>query len=179
MATFVGHINRLKMLKRQMYGRAKIDLLERRFLERNLKIEKAAMLPFSGIIFVLQTSLDFKLNYELQKSIYLAKGSTKMPLIAISLRAYSRASELYGLTNQIRRSAVSVASNIAEGYGRRSKQEYVQFLHIANGSLRELDTQLIIAKEVDLAEKNLFTPLLNEVEEMQSILVASLNKLKV
>ncbi|MGF1981505.1 MAG: four helix bundle protein [Nostoc sp. CmiSLP01] len=88
-------------------------------------------------------------------------------------------SELYGLTSQIRRSSVSVASNIAEGYGRRSKQEYVQFLHIALGSLRELDTQLIIAKEVDLAEKNLFTPLLNEVEEMQSILVASLNKLKV
>lgn len=87
-------------------------------------------------------------------------------------------SELYGLTSQIRRSSVSVASNIAEGYGRRSKQEYVQFLHIALGSLRELDTQLIIAKEVDLADKNLFTPLLNEVEEMQSILVASLNKLK-
>ncbi|ACC81578.1 four helix bundle protein [Nostoc punctiforme] len=88
-------------------------------------------------------------------------------------------SELYGLTSQIRRSFVSVASNIAEGYGRRSKQEYVQFLHIALGSLRELDTQLIIAKEVDLADKNLFIPLLNEVEEMQSILVASLNKLKV
>ncbi|OCQ93442.1 hypothetical protein BCD64_00640 [Nostoc sp. MBR 210] len=87
-------------------------------------------------------------------------------------------SELYGLTSQIRRSSVSVASNIAEGYGRRSKPEYIQFLHIALGSLRELDTQLIIAKEVDLADKNLFTPLLNEVEEMQSILVASLNKLK-
>ncbi len=63
-------------------------------------------------------------------------------------------------------------------YGRRSKQEYLQFLHIALGSLRELDTQLIIAKEVDLADKNLFTPILNEVEEMQSILVATLNKLK-
>ncbi|MEH2204489.1 MAG: four helix bundle protein [Nostoc sp.] len=87
-------------------------------------------------------------------------------------------SELYGLTTQIRRSSVSVASNIAEGYGRRSKPEYIQFLHIALGSLRELDTQLIIAKVVDLADKNLFTPLLNEVEEMQSILVASLNKLK-
>ncbi len=87
-------------------------------------------------------------------------------------------SELYGLTSQIRRSGVSVASNIAEGYGRRSKQEYIQFLHIALGSLRELDTQLIIAKEVDLAEKELFTPILNEVEEMQSILVATLNKIK-
>jgi four helix bundle protein len=88
-------------------------------------------------------------------------------------------SELYGLTSQIRRSSVSVASNIAEGYGRRSKSEYVQFLHIALGSLRELDTQLIIAKDVDLTEKKLFNPLLNEVEEMQKILVASLNKLKV
>ena len=57
--------------------------------------------------------------------------------------------------------------------------EYVQFLHIALGSLREIDTQLIIAKEVDLADKNLFIPLLNEFEEMQNILVATLNKLKV
>ena len=87
-------------------------------------------------------------------------------------------SELYGLTNQIRRSSVSVASNIAEGYGRRTKPEYIQFLHIALGSLRELDTQLIIASQVDLAEPNLFVAILNEVEEMQSILVSSLNKLK-
>jgi four helix bundle protein len=49
---------------------------------------------------------------------------------------------------------------------------------MALGSLRELDTQFIIAKEVDLAEKDLFTHILNEVEEMQSILVATLNKIK-
>jgi len=85
---------------------------------------------------------------------------------------------LYSLTSQIRRSSVSVASNIAEGYGRRSKQEYIQFLQIALGSLRELDTQLIIAKEVNLVQKDVLTPLLNEVEEMQNILVATLNKLK-
>ena len=85
---------------------------------------------------------------------------------------------MYSLTSQIRRSSVSVASNIAEGYGRRSKQEYIQFLQIALGSLRELDTQLIIAKEVNLVQKDVLTPLLNEVEEMQNILVATLNKLK-
>ncbi|WYL93903.1 MAG: four helix bundle protein [Gloeotrichia echinulata IR180] len=85
--------------------------------------------------------------------------------------------ELYGLTSQIRRSAISVASNIAEGYGRQSRQEYIKFLYIALGSLRELDTQFIIAKEVDLLDKNLFTNIMNEVEEMQSILVATLNKL--
>jgi four helix bundle protein len=87
-------------------------------------------------------------------------------------------SELYGLTSQIRRSAVSVASNIAEGYGRKSTNEYIQFLHIALGSLRELDTQLIIAQRVKLADKELFIPTLSEVEEIQRILVATISKLK-
>ena len=64
-------------------------------------------------------------------------------------------SELYGLTSQIRRASVSVPSNIAEGYGRRTQNEYIQFLHIALGSLRELDTQLIIAKEVNLTNPEL------------------------
>lgn len=87
--------------------------------------------------------------------------------------------ELYGLTSQIRRASVSVASNIAEGYGRQSRQEYIKFLYIALGSLRELDTQFLIAKEVDiLDDKNLFIPIMNEVDEMQSILVSTLNKLK-
>jgi four helix bundle protein len=71
-----------------------------------------------------------------------------------------------------------VASNIAEGYGRKTKQEYVQFLHIAFGSLRELDTQSIIAQQVALAEGSKFITLLNDVEEMQRILVATINKLK-
>ncbi|MDJ0724900.1 MAG: four helix bundle protein [Prochloraceae cyanobacterium] len=87
-------------------------------------------------------------------------------------------SELYGLTNQIRRSSVSVPSNIAEGYGRRSTKEYIQFLYIALGSLRELDTQLIIAREVKLLDQKFFVDIINEVEEMQRIMVSSINKLK-
>jgi four helix bundle protein len=55
------------------------------------------------------------------------------------------ASEQFGLTNQLRRASVSVASNIAEGYGRSSKGEYVQFLGHARGSNCELQTQLVIA----------------------------------
>jgi len=61
-----------------------------------------------------------------------------------------------------------VAANIAEGYGRQHKNEYIQFLHIALGSLRELDTELIIAHAVELTDKNLFSPVMNEVEEMRS-----------
>jgi four helix bundle protein len=86
--------------------------------------------------------------------------------------------EAYGLTSQIRRSAVSIASNIAEGYGRKTTSEYVQFLHIALGSLRELDTQLIIANQLNLADPGKFLPILNDVEQMQKIIVSTITKLK-
>jgi len=56
--------------------------------------------------------------------------------------------ERYGLTDQIRRAAVSVASNIAEGSGRQTPKDFVNFLSMARGSLAELDTQLFLAKEL-------------------------------
>ena len=56
-------------------------------------------------------------------------------------------SELYGLTAQMRRSAVSISSNIAEGAARGTDKEFIYFLHIALGSLAELDTQYILSKE--------------------------------
>ena len=63
-------------------------------------------------------------------------------------------SETFGLTSQLRRSAVSVASNIAEGYGRGTKGEYVYFLGIARGSNCEIQTQLVISKELDFGDVN-------------------------
>jgi len=61
--------------------------------------------------------------------------------------------ERYGLTSQIRKAAVSVPSNIAEGYGRRRTGHYVHHLDIANGSLKEVETQLIIAGRLNFIEK--------------------------
>lgn len=58
------------------------------------------------------------------------------------------AREAYGLTSQIRRAAISVPSNIAEGAGRHTKKEFVNYLHMAQGSLSELDTQSEIAKRL-------------------------------
>ncbi len=57
-------------------------------------------------------------------------------------------SERFGLTNQMRRASVSIASNVAEGYGRSTKGEYVQFLGHARGSCSELETQIVIAKNL-------------------------------
>ncbi|NES08428.1 MAG: four helix bundle protein [Okeania sp. SIO2F4] len=81
-------------------------------------------------------------------------------------------SELYGLTSKIRRSCVSVPSNIAEGYGRTSKPEYIRFFRIALGDLRELDTKLIIAKPVNLAKPELFIPVRKEVDELQLLIIS-------
>jgi four helix bundle protein len=60
--------------------------------------------------------------------------------------------EMYGLSNQMRRAAVSVPSNIAEGAARNSKKEYIQFLHIALGSGAELETQLMIASNLEFVQ---------------------------
>jgi len=64
--------------------------------------------------------------------------------------------EMYGLISQIRRSAVSIPSNIAEGAGRNSEKEFKQFLHIALGSLSELETQLLIAHNIGYLEKTVY-----------------------
>jgi four helix bundle protein len=58
--------------------------------------------------------------------------------------------EMFGLTSQIRRAAVSIAANIAEGYGRENRGSFVPFLRIAQGSLKELETHVLIAKRVGL-----------------------------
>ncbi|ERJ60891.1 four helix bundle protein [Sphingobacterium paucimobilis] len=79
--------------------------------------------------------------------------------------------EIYGLTNQIRRSAVSVPSNIAEGAARNHNKEYIQFLYIALGSASELETQLLIAKNLHYFNEEQSTLLLDRNDRIRKMLV--------
>ena len=73
--------------------------------------------------------------------------------------------ELYGMTSQIRRSAVSIPANIAEGYGRENRGEFIQFLRVAQGSLKELETHLLLALRVGLANPAAVKPVLLHCEQ--------------
>lgn len=76
--------------------------------------------------------------------------------------------EKYGLTSQIRRSAISVPSNIAEGAGRNSDKEFVYFLGVSNGSSYELQTQLVISRYLDLVDARV-DQLLDEIDQIQKM----------
>jgi four helix bundle protein len=87
--------------------------------------------------------------------------------------------EIYALSSQIKRSSVSVPSNIAEGYGRQSTQSYIQFIKIARGSLCELETQLIVAKKLDfISDEKLFSEVINQIIEESKMINSFLNKLE-
>jgi four helix bundle protein len=87
--------------------------------------------------------------------------------------------EIYGLTSQMRRAAVSVPSNIAEGKGRYSQKGFVQFLYHARGSLLELETQLSIARDLDYIDLPVFERLESETEELGRILNGLINRFQV
>ncbi|MFP3868726.1 MAG: four helix bundle protein [Desulfobacteraceae bacterium] len=87
-------------------------------------------------------------------------------------------SEIYGLTNQIRRAAVSIPSNIAEGQGRNSAKEFRQFLGIALGSIAEIETQLIIAQEIGYLSNEKFDFLIISLDTIRKMIKSLANALK-
>jgi four helix bundle protein len=85
--------------------------------------------------------------------------------------------ELYGLTSQARRAAVSIPANIAEGYGRETRASYEHFLRIAQGSLKELETHLLLAERIGFATNQEMGPLLAASESVGKLLRLLLRKL--
>ena len=86
--------------------------------------------------------------------------------------------EIYSLTSQVKRSSISIPSNIAEGYGRNSKNDYIRFLQIASGSLYEFQTQLEIAKRLSFCSIEGFDNVNNLSLEIEKMLASLIRKLK-
>ena len=88
--------------------------------------------------------------------------------------------ELYALTSQIKRCTISIPSNIAEGYGRKSTKNYIQFLRISRGSLFELETQLIIANKLNyITDKEIADTIFNLIAEEGKMLNSFIKKLDI
>ncbi len=86
--------------------------------------------------------------------------------------------EAYNLTSQIRRAAVSVPSNIAEGYGRRTGPDYIRSLYISYGSVCELETQIMLAGDLEYFSKKDLDKILSELAEVERMLKALIRSLE-
>ncbi len=88
------------------------------------------------------------------------------------------AEEKFGLTSQIRRAAVSIPSNIAEGYGRKTTGEYIQSLYIAYGSICELETQILLTGDLGYIKPEILEGLQNYIGDIERMLKALVKSLK-
>ena len=86
--------------------------------------------------------------------------------------------ERYGLTSQIKRSAVSIPSNIAEGYGRKTTADYIRMLYISYGSICELETQVLLAGDLGFIERTALDKAIASITEIERMLKALINSLE-
>ena len=113
------------------------------------------------------------------KDLLVWKKGILISKLVYKLTAGFPVDERFGLTAQMRRAAVSVPSNIAEGQARHGTKEFLQFLSHAEGSLAEFETQLLLCVELEFATKGDLDSALKEIDELQKMLVALKRKLAV
>ena len=112
------------------------------------------------------------------KDLVVWQRAVQMSLEIYKLTSSFPASERFGLTNQLRRASVSVASNIAEGYGKSSRGEYLSFLGHSRGSNGEVQTQLIISQGLGFGTQESMSKAESLSNEVGRMLVVMMNKLK-
>ena len=113
------------------------------------------------------------------KELIVWQKAMELARVIYRLTSFFPKSELYGITSQMRNAAVSIPSNIAEGYGRKHLKEFSQHLSISYGSALELDTQLILSKQLNFAPEIEFHKrevLLIEVSKMLISLIMKFNR---
>jgi len=112
------------------------------------------------------------------KDLDLWKDSIKFVTYVYEVTKKFPKEELYNLVSQIRRAAISVPSNIAEGAGRNHKNEFIQFLYIASGSLSEIETQFIISTNLKYIDSNTFDNLSQKINKIRSEVFGLIKSLK-
>jgi four helix bundle protein len=114
---------------------------------------------------------------ESYKELIVWQKSVELVRKIYALTKYFPAEELYGLSSQMRRAAVSIPSNIAEGSRRKDMPEYLQFLRTADASSAELETQIIISRELyPNADTSEVLALLDEIQRMLTVMLARLSE---
>lgn len=107
------------------------------------------------------------------KELLIWQKGIKIVVLVYKLTNGFPKDEIYALTSQLKRASVSVPSNIAEGFGRQSDKSFNHFLNISRGSLNEIETQLIIAKELEfILDNNLFNEIIYLIEEESKMINA-------
>ena len=106
------------------------------------------------------------------RDLIVWQKSVEMVVVVYKTTKKFPSSEQFGITSQIQRSAVSVPANIAEGYGRNTRKEYVYFLRIAHGSLSELETLLTISQKLSYCTAQEYSTLEKRTSEVARMLYA-------
>lgn len=112
------------------------------------------------------------------KDLAVWERSRKLVVSVYAITKQFPKEEIYSLTSQMRRAAVSIPSNIAEGKARRSTKDFTRFITIARGSTAELETQFLISQDLGYLSEEQVQPLLNEIDEIGKMLSGLLSKLE-
>ena len=115
---------------------------------------------------------------ESYRDLQVWKAAVDLAVDCYQLTRQFPASEMYGMTSQIRRSSAAIAANIAEGYGRDSTPGFIQFLRIAQGSLKEVETHLVISTRVGLISGDSLERSLKNTEEIGKMLRSLIRRLQ-
>lgn len=116
-------------------------------------------------------------NFSFSKLIIWQKSHDLVLQVYLETRKFPK-SELYGITSQIRRSASSVPANIVEGYSRKTKKEFIQFLYQSKGSLSELTYFIFLSKDLNYLSSNKADSLIDKALELSKMLSAFIKNQK-
>lgn len=110
--------------------------------------------------------------------LFVWQEGHKLVLLIYRITLKFPKNELYSLIDQMRRAATSITSNIAEGFGRHSYKEKVQYFYLAKGSLLELTNQILISRDIEYISQEIFNDVIKQINNVQQLLDGIIKKSK-